>query len=410
MQTTCLVFFAFSLLTAPAVRGAGNEGELFKQIVYSQFSSAGSSLAIPTPYGIRATVRNSVTNQTQSLTIPSSSGWVPQVISITNLAGGHFVFDQRFPAQSALDAAFTVGSYEWIWYRPHTSPTTIDQLIDLDAAAVYPTSCPSIIGALWRDGYLRCNPNSFDLTWNQWISPPGSGDVSFELWGEGGSGGGSSSAASTSLVWGVPLSANKIYDMWLSFRVNQHSFTITDANAPSNQSLGFKSGVARTVYFQVSTFPLAAEPPSPPEVALVDAKPMINWPSFTGNTYQLQKSTDLAGWQNVGSVLTGTGYPLRYKATTAVSTPTFYRLLITMPPPNTLFILTAKYGANSTFADVKSFVESKVVNSAINMQVTNSNLGGDPLPGVTKYLTVEYQDPSGTHSKTVREGLYFVAP
>lgn len=390
--------------------GAGNEGEIFKQVVYSQ-SSASGALLTPTPFGFRATVRNSVTNQTQSLTLPNTSIWTPLSFPLTTIAGGHFVFDQRFADQQTLSAAFAPGSYRWIWYRPHNTPTTIDQFIDLEPPENYPQAHPSVVGAFWLNGLLRTAPSGFDLSWSQWNNPPSGAEIAFELWTEGGSGGGSVSPTSTGIVWAGSLSANKIYDGWVSFRDVRQSLSVTDANASSNQVLGFKAGYARTLYFQVSTFPITTETLSSPDVSLIDGKPVVMWGSVVGNTYQLQKSIDLAGWQNVGLAANGTGYPMKYKAPTQVPFPLFYRLSITSPPASTLVIVSAIYGANGTFADVKSYVQSKIVNSAVNMMVSNANLGGDPLPGVTKYLTVTYQVGTGNSQQTtVREGLTLTIP
>lgn len=391
--------------------GAGNEGEIFKQVVYSQSSASGAVLAMPTPFGFRATVRNSVTNQTQSLTIPISSVWTPLSFSLTDLLGGHFVFEQRFADLATLETKFAPGPYRWNWYRPHTTPTTIDQTIDLNSPDAYPQSYPNIIGSCWKSGFLRTEPASFELSWNQWINPPAGTEIAFELWTQGGSGGSSTSATSKGFVWGSPLSANKVYDAWLSFRTIQQSTSVTDINAPSNQELGFKTGYARTLYFQISTLPLANEPPTSPDVWVIDGKPVLVWATSQGYTYQLQSSNDLTAWQNVGASTSGTGYPRRFVETNQSTVPKFYRLSVIVPASNSLVILSASYGANGAFADVKSYVQSRIVNGAVNMLVSNSNLGGDPLPGVTKFLTVSYQVGTGSsQQKTVREGLSLSLP
>jgi hypothetical protein len=48
--------------------------------------------------------------------------------------------------------------------------------------------------------------------------------------------------------------------------------------------------------------------------------------SYTGHTYQLQKSTDLSTWQNVGAAKAGTGSALVLTDTNASSSGMFYQI------------------------------------------------------------------------------------
>jgi len=53
----------------------------------------------------------------------------------------------------------------------------------------------------------------------------------------------------------------------------------------------------------------------------------LNIQSYTGHTYQLQKSTNLSIWQNVGAAQAGaTGYALVMSDTNAAAAGTFYRI------------------------------------------------------------------------------------
>lgn len=58
--------------------------------------------------------------------------------------------------------------------------------------------------------------------------------------------------------------------------------------------------------------------------------------------------------------------------------------------PQALSIITAKYGAEPTWADVHEFVARRNVGGRIEMDVTNDSLGGDPVPNVPKVLKVTY--------------------
>ena len=39
---------------------------------------------------------------------------------------------------------------------------------------------------------------------------------------------------------------------------------------------------------------------------------IISWPAAAGHTYQVQRSTDLESWQNIGVALTGNGTTMSY--------------------------------------------------------------------------------------------------
>jgi hypothetical protein len=48
--------------------------------------------------------------------------------------------------------------------------------------------------------------------------------------------------------------------------------------------------------------------------------------SYAGHTYQLEKSSNLSGWQNVGSSQAGTGSPLVLTDSSATSSSMFYKV------------------------------------------------------------------------------------
>lgn len=72
-------------------------------------------------------------------------------------------------------------------------------------------------------------------------------------------------------------------------------------------------------------------------------------------------------------------------------------------PPG-LEIIEATYGANGSTVNVASTLSSLITNQSLSMNVSNTNLGGDPVPGSVKTLTVKYSMPSGLYLITTQEG------
>ncbi len=78
-------------------------------------------------------------------------------------------------------------------------------------------------------------------------------------------------------------------------------------------------------------------------------------------------------------------------------------------PPG-LEIIEATYGANGSTVNVASTLSSLIANQALSMNVSNTNLGGDPAPGLVKTLSVNYSTPSGLYLITAQEGSNLVIP
>ena len=55
-----------------------------------------------------------------------------------------------------------------------------------------------------------------------------------------------------------------------------------------------------------------------------------------------------------------------------------------------LGIVSARYGAGAKTADVRQWVDSRVQNNTLSIRVANENLGGDPIMGQKKTLTIQY--------------------
>jgi hypothetical protein len=76
------------------------------------------------------------------------------------------------------------------------------------------------------------------------------------------------------------------------------------------------------------------------------------------------------------------------------------------PPPTnaTLTIVSASYGADSTFKDVTPFLQSKVSDGTLHLTVNSTALGGDPIFGKVKTLNIQYSSNGQTFSKAFRDG------
>ena len=74
-----------------------------------------------------------------------------------------------------------------------------------------------------------------------------------------------------------------------------------------------------------------------------------------------------------------------------------------------LWILAASYGAKDRFNDVRQRLQSLVQNDRLNLQVTNSSMGGDPI-GEPKTLRIRYQWAGRTYDVTVPEKQWVSIP
>lgn len=71
-------------------------------------------------------------------------------------------------------------------------------------------------------------------------------------------------------------------------------------------------------------------------------------------------------------------------------------------PQTILTIISAKYGAATTYSDVTYVLRQRVDGSGLHV-VAGNQLAGDPCPGVVKELVIEYELSGQRHSKTVKE-------
>jgi len=119
---------------------------------------------------------------------------------------------------------------------------------------------------------------------------------------------------------------------------------------------------------------------------------------------------------SVDGVLSGdpepvVGYLMQIKVTDADGKQAQKEFIFNNPdvPPG-LEIIEATYGANGSTLNVASNLSSLIANQALSMNVSNTNLGGDPAPGSVKTLSVKYSTPSGLYLITAQEGSNLVIP
>jgi len=68
-----------------------------------------------------------------------------------------------------------------------------------------------------------------------------------------------------------------------------------------------------------------------------------------------------------------------------------------------LVILSARYGADSSWMDVAPLLRTRIQDGRVSVQVENEDLGGDPIHNVLKTLEVAYSYRGSTYSKSVPE-------
>jgi len=77
---------------------------------------------------------------------------------------------------------------------------------------------------------------------------------------------------------------------------------------------------------------------------------------------------------------------------------------------NFLRIVRATYASGRNSRDVTSQLQSMVVNNRLNIVVNNQTMGGDPAPGQSKQLYVQYEYNGNRQSRTVSENSRLKLP
>jgi len=222
-----LTFFLVQHLSA-----GGDEGRLFKSIVYTQTEASGALLESE-PYHFIATVRNSVEDHSASVLVPASGSWSPNPFSAIEpslLKGAHFVYDQGFEDEASMDQAFPSGEYVFDVARVYDAATTeFEQTVTFTGGA-FPSYYPEITNATWTEGVLQLHPA------NAIIHYTTTGNLSFQwnLVGGGGSGGGSGSSAPGVLDLTSYLRFGQTYSGSLRLVTKESESIVEDLNAGPN--------------------------------------------------------------------------------------------------------------------------------------------------------------------------------
>jgi Zn-dependent protease with chaperone function len=74
-----------------------------------------------------------------------------------------------------------------------------------------------------------------------------------------------------------------------------------------------------------------------------------------------------------------------------------------------LRILSARYGAQDRFIDVRQLLQSRVQNDRLSLQVTNASMGSDPIKA-RKSLLVNYSWAGRTYDATIQENQWITIP
>jgi hypothetical protein len=397
-----LALLMLAAISPVAFADAWNDSDIFVEAVYRQSVPNVSTLDATTPVALRASVRNTFSDQTQSLVLPVASSFPVNPVSSFQRIGAHHVFWQGAGSYAALSQEFSSGIYSWMISGSNSGGTVSPALTSSPFTSA--GFQPQIVNGSWNNGRLRLLASDPRFQIAAWTGAPVGARIEFELWRSGGAGGSSMGASTTTVSW-LPQPAGSIFSAYLSFRVPDAQTQVT---TPSGGLFNSRFGRASTLYFEIEMVSSLSPPEEVPTVAISSAI-KLSWMSQTTKTYQVQYSSNLQAWQNTGAVLQGTGQTMTFFDSTVTGNQ-FYRVLVTAGVASGLNVIETSYGANSTYRDVRSYVVSKIVNDTVNMQVSNSTLGGDPAPGTVKYLYIKYQNQSGTYEANLREGTTLRIP
>ena len=130
----------------------------------------------------------------------------------------------------------------------------------------------------------------------------------------------------------------------------------------------------------------------------VTSRVQISWFAEDKLKFQVQTATDLVSWTNFGGEITGGGFDTSISFT-RTNPQAFFKILRSGDN-----VVTARYGAESTFVDVTGYVTTLRQTQPTGFRVSSSALGGDPIFGKTKTLEVTISKSDGVYRYTAREG------
>lgn len=130
----------------------------------------------------------------------------------------------------------------------------------------------------------------------------------------------------------------------------------------------------------------------------VTSRAQISWFAEDKLKFQVQTATDLVSWTNFGGEIIGGGFDTSISFT-RTNPQAFFKIVRSGDN-----VITARYGAETTFVDVTGYVTNLRQTQPTGFRVSNSVLGGDPIFGKTKTLEVTISKSEGVYRYTAREG------
>ena len=428
MRIPCALAFLFFLNQANAV---WNEGYFLVEQAFQQTNADTIQPLNSQNTRLRLTIRNTTPNQTAVISYTNQSGQNSTLNPITDgqLIGAHYNLIFGFTDFASLLNSFPAGSYNLNLTRSYQNGTNIvlNPTYNFSGVPMLPNSVPTLTGGVWSNGMLQFTSTVMTVSWVPWTNALNSDSaISIEITkrGGGGAGGGIRSVYNSPIVWSN-LSTNSIYDAELQFMNLEMKTALSDSQQGGQQEFrlyhvtttkfAFKTGSSTNTsggggggFNPFPTNPVASTNKtllysytnrfSPEYLMGGSNQHKIRWYAEDRLKYQVKESLDLSNWTNFRGEMTGGGFDTEISFSPSNSR-AFYRI-----QRSGEFIIEAKYGANETFADVTSRVSSLKTSSNGIFTVSNSNLGGDPIFGVVKYLYVTVAKSDGVYLYTAREG------
>lgn len=418
-----------SLLLASScpVCAVWNEGYFVVEQRYVQTNAGSVSPESMTNTALRFTIRKTAPTQTAVITRTNVGGGFITVdpIGTGTLIGAHYNKLFSFSGFGALTNAFPPGRYALDLLRTYSDGTQVrlQPSYDFDGIESLPNQAPVITNGVWTNGAILLTNTTLQIEWQPWLGPNSNSAIAIEITrrGGGGAGGGIRSAYNSPITWSG-LATNAVYDCELQFMNVVSKQSLTDPKQGNGQE--FRVVQATTTKFTVVTggSTNSSTPTNPPvsgangvtKRLVSEHRPFSPdmWRDQTNNRmylawfaedrlkYRVQAAAELgsSNWTNFGGEMTGGGFE-----TTIYFTPTnqqaFYRIVRSGD-----HVIEAKYGAESTFRDVTTFVSSLHQSTTNGFTAGNHTLGGDPIFGKVKTLYVTITKADGIYEYSAREG------
>ena len=380
---------------------------------------------------LRLTIRNTTPNQVSVISYTNQAGQNSTLnpISDGQLIGAHYNLIFGFTDFASLLNSFPAGSYNLNLTRNYQNGTNIvlNPTYNFSGVPMLPNSVPTLTGGVWSNGMLQFTSTVMTVSWVPWTNALNSDSaISIEITkrGGGGAGGGIRSVYNSPIVWNN-LSSNSIYDAELQFMNLEMKTSLSDPNQGNGQEFrlyhvtttkfAFKTGTSTTnsggssgnTNTNITTVPNTTNAKTllygytnrstPNLITGASNQYRMQWFAEDKLNYQMQESTNMQNWSNFRGQMTGGGFDTEI-SWTPTKEKAFYRLVRSGE-----HIIEAKYGADTTFRDVTSFVSTLKQSSNGTFAVSNSNLGGDPIFGKVKTLYVTIAKADGVYLYTAPE-------